>query len=103
MPWWCVYILRCRGGFLYTGSTNNLEKRLQDHARGTGSRFVRSRLPFVLVKTIACDSQNQAMSLESHLKMLRKNRKIQMIDLNLDAAGYLTILNKEKDGNAAKT
>lgn len=43
------------------------------------------------------------MSLESHLKMLRKNRKIQMVDLNLDAAGYLTILNKEKDGNAAKT
>ncbi|HSW62950.1 MAG TPA: GIY-YIG nuclease family protein [Dissulfurispiraceae bacterium] len=102
MSCWCVYILNCRGGFLYTGSTNNLQKRLQEHVRGTGSRFVRSRLPFAVLKTIACASQSQALSLESHLKMLRKNRKVQMIELNLDAAGYLTILNKEKEGHAAK-
>ncbi len=90
-------MLHCRGDCLYTGSTNNLEKRLQEHERGAGSRFVRSRLPFEVVKEIPCAGKSEALRLESLLKVLRRRRKIEMIELNLDGAGYLRILSKEKD------
>lgn len=95
-------MLRCKGDFLYTGSTNNLEKRLGDHERGCGSRFVRSRLPFDVVKTISCADRKEAMSLEARFKRLRKNRKLQLIEMQLDAAGYLDILGKERRKNVTK-
>lgn len=36
---WHVYILECLDGFYYTGLTWNLEKRLEQHASGRGSKF----------------------------------------------------------------
>ena len=44
-----TYILRCGDGSLYTGWTNNLEKRLEAHNAGRGGRYPRSRLPVKLV------------------------------------------------------
>ena len=43
-----VYLLRCADGSLYTGWTNDLDKRLAAHAAGTASRYTRSRLPVEL-------------------------------------------------------
>ncbi|MBR0088090.1 MAG: GIY-YIG nuclease family protein, partial [Lachnospiraceae bacterium] len=40
-----TYILECRDGSLYTGWTNDLEKRLKTHNEGKGGRYTRSRLP----------------------------------------------------------
>ena len=33
-----VYILRCADGSLYTGWTNDLEKRLKTHSAGKGAK-----------------------------------------------------------------
>jgi len=46
-----VYILKCSDDSLYTGITNNLDKRMQVHIAGQGSRYVRARLPFEIVYT----------------------------------------------------
>ena len=46
---WCVYMLRCRDGTLYTGATNDLEQRLRVHGSGRGAAYTRSRLPVCLV------------------------------------------------------
>ena len=46
---WCVYMLRCRDGSLYTGATNDLPARLRVHQRGRGAAYTRSRLPVRLV------------------------------------------------------
>ena len=43
-----VYLLRCSDGSLYTGTTNDLPKRLKTHAAGKASRYTRSRLPVKL-------------------------------------------------------
>ena len=40
-----VYILRCGDGTLYTGSTNDVQQRLETHQRGRGAKYTRSRLP----------------------------------------------------------
>jgi len=44
-----TYILECSDGSYYTGSTNNLELRLQQHNDGFGSKYTARRLPIKLL------------------------------------------------------
>ena len=44
-----VYILRCSDDSLYTGWTNNLEKRVKAHSNGKGAKYTKARLPIELV------------------------------------------------------
>ena len=78
---WCVYALRCRNNSLYIGMTNNLEKRLEKHKLGIGSKFVRSWRPFELVKTIPCKNAGEARRLEFDLKRLTRKKKIEVLEL----------------------
>lgn len=80
---WSVYVLKCRNNFLYTGLTNNLEKRLKEHERGTGSKFVRSHKPFELIKTIPCENASEARRLEYKLKRLKRSAKIESLGLKI--------------------
>ncbi len=78
---WCVYILRCENGSLYTGITNRIEHRLNAHTQGTGSRFVRSHLPFELAKTIPCSTEREARWLEYRIKNLNRANKIKLLSM----------------------
>ncbi len=78
---WCVYVLKCSNDYFYIGMTNNLYRRLKEHERGMGSKFVRSWRPFVLVKTIQCRSAGEARSLEHHLKKLTRSKKMEVLEL----------------------
>ena len=44
-----VYVVRCRDGTLYTGVTNDLERRVAAHNAGRGARYTRARGPVALV------------------------------------------------------
>ena len=44
-----LYILRCSDGSYYTGSTNNLERRLEEHRNGKGANHTKKYLPDELV------------------------------------------------------
>ena len=44
-----MYILECADGSYYTGSTTDLELRLQQHQSGEGANHTRKRLPVRLV------------------------------------------------------
>ena len=39
MSEWFVYILRCADDTLYTGITNDVPRRLEQHNAGTASRY----------------------------------------------------------------
>ena len=39
---WCMYILRCKNGDLYTGITDNLQRRFNEHVSGKGGHFTKS-------------------------------------------------------------
>ncbi|MGO9612091.1 MAG: GIY-YIG nuclease family protein [Dissulfurispiraceae bacterium] len=78
---WSVYALICKGGALYIGITNDIEKRVKAHAKGTGSRFVWAHRPFRLVTVISCQSKQDAMSLEYRLKKLKKPQKLRELGL----------------------
>ena len=81
---WCVYILKCRNNSLYTGMTNNIERRLKEHEQGRGSRFVRSWKPFELVKTIPCKNAEEVRKLEYALKKLKRREKIDALELLIE-------------------
>ena len=74
------YILRCADGSLYTGWTNNLEKRLRAHNGGTGGKYTRARRPVKLVYAEQFDTRQEAMSREWHIKRLSRAEKLQLID-----------------------
>jgi putative endonuclease len=46
---WCVYILKCSDDSYYTGITNNLAQRINEHNSGKGARYTRNRRPVKLV------------------------------------------------------
>ena len=75
-----VYMLRCRDGSLYTGWTNDLEKRLKAHNSGAASKYTRSRLPAELVYFEEYESKESAMSREWHIKRLSREEKLKLIE-----------------------
>lgn len=74
-----VYMLRCGDGSLYTGWTNDLEKRVRAHQSGRGGKYTRSRLPVELVWHEECETKEAAMSREWHLKRLSREEKLKLI------------------------
>ena len=75
-----AYILRCADGTLYSGWTNNLEKRLAAHNSGKGAKYTKTRLPVELVYFEEFESKNEAMSREAHFKQLSREQKLKLIN-----------------------
>ena len=75
-----AYILRCADGTLYSGWTNNLEKRLAAHNSGKGAKYTKTRLPVELVYFESFESKNQAMSREAQFKQLSREQKLKLIN-----------------------
>lgn len=76
---WLVYMLRCRDRSLYTGITNDLDRRLAAHAAGTASKYTRSRLPVKLVYLERQAGRSLALKREAAIKRLDRRRKEQLI------------------------
>ena len=74
-----VYILRCGDGTLYTGWTNDLEKRLRAHAARKGAKYTRARLPVTLVYTEVFETEHEARSREYGIKRLTRSQKLSLI------------------------
>lgn len=75
-----VYILRCSDGTLYTGWTNNLEKRLEAHNHGEGAKYTRSRRPVELVYSQAFVTRSEAMSREAAIKKMTRAEKLRLAE-----------------------
>lgn len=74
-----VYILKCTDGSLYTGSAKDLEKRLAKHMIGAGSKYVRSRLPFILVYSESFEDWSLTLKRETEIKRLNKKQKLELV------------------------
>lgn len=78
---WVVYILECADEkkSLYTGITNDLEKRVKAHNNGKGAKFTKGRGPVKLLKTIECETKSVAAKLEYKIKKLSRKEKLELI------------------------
>ncbi len=78
-----VYILECSDKTLYIGSTNNLEKRLQNHNNSkSGAHYTKIRRPVILKYSEKCSDLGSALSREASLKRLSRLEKYKLIDLS---------------------
>lgn len=74
-----TYILKCNDDTLYTGWTNNLEKRIKDHNDGKGAKYTKTRRPVELVYHEEFETKEEAMKREYAIKQLSRSQKILLI------------------------
>lgn len=74
-----VYILRCSDGSLYTGWTVDLERRVEAHNSGRGSRYTRSRLPVEIAVAFEMADAAAARREEFRIKRLDRAAKLKLI------------------------
>lgn len=72
-------MLRCRDGTLYTGATNDLERRVAAHNRGKGAAYTRARLPVTLVWSEPAADRSAALRREAALKRLSRSEKLRLM------------------------
>lgn len=79
MPWF-VYLLECENGAFYTGVTNDVERRMELHECGRGSKYV-NRFGFKrLLRFKECESRSDACKKEYAIKQLSKWAKLSWFD-----------------------
>lgn len=78
-----VYIIRCADGTLYTGSTDDVQRRLEVHRSGKGAKYTRGKGPLELVYSEQVESWSQALRRESEIKKMTRLQKEEMIKGNL--------------------
>ncbi|MGL4763290.1 MAG: GIY-YIG nuclease family protein [Sarcina sp.] len=71
-----VYILECADGTLYTGWTNDLEKRVRVHNSGKGAKYTRARLPVKLVYNEEFEDKISAQKREYAIKRMKRSDKL---------------------------
>ena len=79
---WCLYILECSDGTLYTGITNDFERRLSEHQDGKGAKYTRGRRPVKLVYSEECGDRSAASKRESAIKYMSRTAKLLLSDSN---------------------
>ena len=76
---WQIYIIECKDDKLYTGITNNLNRRLSEHNSGHGGRFTKFRRPVKLVYHQEVSNKSEALRREIEIKKLARSEKISLI------------------------
>lgn len=82
-----TYIVRCSDGTLYTGWTNNLEKRIKDHNDGRGAKYTKPRRPVALVYYEEFRTKEEAMRREWEIKRMSRGDKLAIVMAGQPGAG----------------
>ena len=80
MTKWVTYILECEDKSLYTGCTNNLERRFKQHCAGVGGKYTASHKPTKVLYSEECDSRSGALKREAQLKGWSHEKKLKFIE-----------------------
>ena len=79
-----VYILECSDGTYYTGSTKDLESRIQQHQAGEGARYTKRRLPVKLIYSEEFDRIDAAFYREKQIQSWSRRKKQALIEGRLE-------------------
>jgi putative endonuclease len=83
-----AYIVECADGSLYTGWTDDIERRIAAHNAGKGARYTRSRTPVRLLNHWEFTSKGEAMSFEWHVKQLTRKEKLDLAALGAEQFNF---------------
>lgn len=74
---YCVYIVRCADGSLYTGVAADVDRRVYAHNHSvTGARYTKARRPVELLCVKKFRSRSTAQKEESRIKKLSHEDKL---------------------------
>lgn len=69
------YVVKCKDGSLYAGTTNNVEKRIKAHNEGKGAKYTRAHRPVKLIYQETFPSKGMALSFELKFKKFSRAKK----------------------------
>ncbi|MDP2922886.1 MAG: GIY-YIG nuclease family protein [Candidatus Omnitrophota bacterium] len=76
---WCVYILEYQNKDLYTGITDNVQRRFEEHVSGKGGKFTHAFKVSKLLYSEPCGSKNDALKREAQIKGWTRRKKLALI------------------------
>jgi len=76
-----VYILLCRDGSYYTGSTNDVDKRFKEHLEGRGAKYTKSHKPEKIIYQEKFATKSEALKREAELKRWPKDKKMVLVKM----------------------
>jgi putative endonuclease len=74
-----VYLLECADGSYYCGYTGNKEQRVEQHNKGAGSKYTRTRLPVKMVYSEQWKTRALAMKREREIKKCSRIQKEELV------------------------
>lgn len=76
---WYVYILRCCDDTLYTGISDDVDRRVEAHNSGKGAKYTRGRGPVAAVYREECPDKSTALKREYAIKAMPRQKKLSLI------------------------
>ncbi|UWX53903.1 GIY-YIG nuclease family protein [Maribacter litopenaei] len=81
MKFYYVYILECNDGMLYTGFTNDVARRVDEHEKGLNKAcYTYKRRPVKLIWHETFNDINQAIFFEKKIKKWSKSKKYALVN-----------------------
>jgi putative endonuclease len=94
-----MYILECSDGSYYTGSTNNLELRIEQHSIGEGANHTKNRLPVTLLYAEEYEHVAEVFKREKQVQGWNRKKKEALIRGEVEMLKPLSIAYRDKDNN----
>lgn len=90
-----MYILQCGNGTYYTGSTKNLDRRLQQHQSGNGANYTRKYSPVTLLYYEAFSRIDWAFYREKQVQRWSQAKKEALMRGDIEELHHLAICKNE--------
>lgn len=74
-----VYIIECKDKSLYTGITNDLDRRFNQHKNGTGGHYTSSKKVVRIIYTEEHPDRSSALKREAQIKGWRRDKKLELV------------------------
>jgi putative endonuclease len=81
---WVVYMVECDDLSLYTGITNNLLRRFNQHCSGKGAKFFNSKQPVTIIYAETGFDRSTASKREFAIKRMSRVEKLAIIQTELN-------------------
>jgi len=91
MKTYYVYILKCSDDLLYTGITNDIERRFEEHEKGLNKNcFTYKRRPLELIFNQVFNDVEQAIYFEKKIKKWSAKKKLALASEDFDMIEILS-------------
>jgi len=79
-----VYLVQCSDNTIYTGITNDLERRFNEHKNKKGGHYTSSRNVEKIIYTEEFATKSEALKREAEIKSWRREKKLRLINSNTE-------------------